>query len=141
MRCLIASLIGVVIILAASPTSRAETGVGIQFGSPSNVALSLRFDRLAFGVGWGFGDNGYLVVDADYWILKNELARQLDWFVGLGVGAFIGDPFRLNVRVPIGLQWMPAKEWEIFGQLAPALQVINEVDFIFGGAVGVRYCF
>jgi hypothetical protein len=30
------------------------TGIGIQFGSPSNVALSLRFSNLAMGIGWSF---------------------------------------------------------------------------------------
>jgi len=124
-----------------SSNATAETGVGLQFGEPGNVGLSLRFDNIAIGAGWKVGDNGYLAIDADYWLLKNNLANKLDWFLGVGIGARLGDPFRMAVRVPIGLQFMAAKEWEIFGQLAPALQLINEVDFEFGGAIGVRYCF
>jgi hypothetical protein len=81
------------------------------------------------------------VADIDYWLLKNELAKNLDWYLGVGAGLFIGDPFRLNIRVPIGLQWMATKQIEIFGQVAPAFQVIDNTAFIFGGAVGVRYCF
>jgi hypothetical protein len=127
--------------VASAPTANAETGVGIQFGEPGNVGLSLRFDNIAIGAAWGFGDNGYLHVTADYWLMKNDLAKNLDWFLGLGADLGIGDPFTVAARVPIGLQWMPAKDWEIFGQVAPGLKVIDEVDFYFGGAIGVRYCF
>ena len=135
------STILLVAIIAATfaNTSKAETGIGIQFGEPVSAGLSLRFDNIAIGAGWKFGDNGYLAVDADYWIGKNNLANQLDWFWGLGVGARLGDPFRLDGRVPIGLQWMPAKQWEIFGQVAPSLQIINEIKFQFSGAIGVRF--
>jgi len=129
------------VMLLAGTAATAETGVGIQFGEPGNVGLSLRFDNIAIGAGWNLGNNGYLAVDADYWIGDSRLANKLDWFWGVGVGARLGDPFRLSVRVPIGLQFMPAKEWEIFRQLAPALQVIDKLDFEFGGAIGVRYCF
>ena len=128
------------VVLALAPsTASAETGIGIQFGEPGNVGLSLRFDQIAIGAGWAFGDNGYLAIDADYWVLKKDLATNLDWFVGVGAGLRLGDPFRLSARVPVGLQWMPAKQWEIFGQLAPALQIINKIDFEFGAAVGVRF--
>ena len=141
MKKVFVTLFAAVLMLSATSIASAETGVGIQFGEPGNVGLSLRFDNIAIGAGWKLGDNGYLAVDADYWIGDNKLANKLDWFWGLGVGARFGTPFDLSVRVPIGLQFMPAKEWEIFGQLAPALQVIDEIDFEFGGAIGVRYCF
>lgn len=126
---------------ASAPTANAETGVGIQFGEPGNVGLSLRFDNFAIGAAWGLGDNGYLHVTADNWLIKDDLARKLDWFLGLGVDVGIGDPFRLAFRVPIGLQWMPEKEWEIFGQFAPGVWLIDDVDLYLGGAIGVRYCF
>jgi len=139
-RLLLLTVVTTTLALMAT-TAKAETGIGIQFGEPGNVGLSLRFDNIAIGAAWGFGDNGYLHVTADYWLLKNNIATKLDWFLGLGADLGIGDPFTVAARVPIGLQWMPAKDWEIFGQVAPGLKLINEVDFYFGGAVGVRYCF
>jgi hypothetical protein len=135
-------LIGLALALTLASTSgKAETGLGLQFGDPLNVALSARFDDIAIGAGWRFGDGGYLVADIDYWLLKNDLAKDLDWYLGPGVGVLIGDPFRLNIRGVLGLQWMPAKQWEIFGQVAPYLQLINELQLRVGGAVGVRYIF
>jgi hypothetical protein len=127
-----------VAIALAPATASAETGIGIQFGEPGNVGLSLRFDRIAIGASWGFGDNGYLYVDADYWLLKNNIAKQLDWYLGLGAGIGLGDPFRLAARVPVGLQWMPAKNIEIFGQIVPGLKIIDKTGFYLGAAVGVR---
>ena len=137
--CLLVAIVGSMALSA--PSLKADNGIGIQFGEPGNVGLSLRFDNIALGAAWGFGGDGYLHVTADYWLMKNDLAKNLDWFLGLGADVGIGDPFTLAARVPIGLQWMPAKDWEIFGQVAPGLRVIDEVDFYFGGAVGVRYIF
>jgi hypothetical protein len=117
------------------------TAAGIQFGYPGNVGLSLRFDRIAVGAAWNFGDNGYLHVTADYWLLKNNLAKNLDWYLGPGVNLGVGDPFALGVRLPIGLQWIPADHIEIFGEAAPCLWLIDAVDFDFNGAVGIRYIF
>lgn len=136
----VVAMLGVTQVSAAN-NGASGTAVGIQFGSPGNVALSLRFSQLAIGAGWKLGDNGYLVLDIDYWLLHSELAKNLNWFVGPGVGLGIGDPFTLAIRVPIGLQWMATKNIEVFGQLAPAFQVIDATDFKLGGAVGVRYVF
>ena len=140
-RTLLVVAVAALMAVYGGQQAQAETGVGIQFGEPGNVGLSLRFENIAVGAAWSFAGDGYLAVDADYWIIKENLAKNLDWFLGPGVGIRLGDPFRLAIRGVPGLQWKPAPEWEIFGQVAPALQIINEIDFEFGGAVGVRYCF
>lgn len=130
----------VVSVLFLTPqTSRSETGIGIQFGDPGNVGLSLRFDNLAIGAAWGFGNGGYLHTTIDYWMLKNNLSTNLDWFLGPGVDVGIGEPFTLAARVPIGLQWMPTKKIEVFGMVAPGLQIIDETKFYFAGTVGIRF--
>jgi hypothetical protein len=137
--CLLASIIGVMVVSA--PYLKADNGIGIQFGEPGNVGLSLRFDKLAIGASWDFGNDGYFHVTADQWLIKDDVAKKLDWFLGVGVDLGIGEPFTLAARLPIGLQWMPAKQWEIFGQVAPGLQLVDKTDFYIGGAVGVRYIF
>lgn len=117
----------------------AETGIGIQFGHPGTVGLSLRFDNIPIGAAWRFGGNGYLHTTADVWLLKENLAEHLDWYLGPGVDLGIGDPFLLSARVPIGLQWFPAEKIEVFGQLAPGLQIIDKSAFYFAAAVGIRF--
>lgn len=131
----------VTITPAIAGNADGSTAAGIQFGYPGNVGLSLRFDRIAIGAAWHLGDNGYLHVTADYWLLKNKIAKNLDWYLGPGVNLGIGDPFALGVRLPIGLQWIPVEHLEIFGEVAPCLWVIDAVDLDFNGAVGIRYIF
>ncbi|MBK7032291.1 MAG: hypothetical protein IPI24_08795 [Ignavibacteria bacterium] len=118
-----------------------STAAGIQFGYPGNVGLSLRFDRIAIGAAWHVGDNGYVHVTADYWLLKSSLAKNLDWYLGPGVNLGLGNPFALGVRLPVGLQWIPAEHLEIFGEVAPCLWLIDAVDLNINGAVGIRYIF
>ncbi len=126
------------LLFASAQTSSAETGIGLQFGEPTNVGLSVRLDNIALGIGWSFSGDGFLAIDADYWLMKNNLSQNLDWFAGLGVGVRLGSPLDLGARVPIGLQWMAAKNIEVFGQIVPELQIIDELKFKFGGAIGVR---
>ncbi len=132
-------------VMVSAPATFAQqdggTAVGVQFGYPGNVGLSMRFDRIAIGAAWHLGDNGYLHVTADYWLLKSTIVKNLDWYLGPGVNLGIGDPFAFGVRLPIGLQWIPFKHLELFGEVAPCLWLINAVDLDFNGAVGIRYIF
>lgn len=118
-----------------------DSGVGMQFGEPGTVGLSLRFSNTAIGAAWNFSDNGYLHVNIDQWAIREELAKPIDWFVGYGVDAGIGDDFRIAARIPVGLIWEPNKDFEVFAQVAPGLKVLPAVDFYFGAAVGARYRF
>ncbi len=115
------------------------TAIGIQFGYPGNVGLSLRLNNIAIGASWHLGDQGYLHTSIDYWMLHNRLAKDVNWYLGPGINLGIGDPFGLGVRLPVGLQWIPAKNLEIFGELAPSLWLIETTDFDINAAVGIRY--
>lgn len=126
-------------VQTSSAANEGGTGIGVQFGYPGNVGLSLRFDNVAVGAAWNLGGNGYLHATVDYWMIKNDLAKDLDWYLGPGLNIGIGNPFILGVRLPVGLQWMPVNRIEIFGELAPCLWLIDNVSFNWNGAVGVRY--
>ncbi len=138
MKSLLLSLILFVALLAPYQMY-ADTGIGIQFGHPGTVGLSLRFDNIPIGAAWRFGNSGYLHTTVDVWLLKENLAEHLDWYLGPGVDLGIGDPFLFAARVPVGLQWFPAERIEVFGQLAPGLQIINKSAFYFAGAIGIRF--
>lgn len=114
------------------------TAIGVLFGHPGNVGLSVRLN--AINVGVALQSNGsYIRTTLDHWTVCSKLGSDLNWFLGPGIDLGIGDPFLVAVRLPIGLQWMPAKQLEVFGQFAPGLQLINSVDFYWAGTVGVRY--
>jgi|GEM_PF-557284 len=132
-------MISLVSMQKASAVNESNTGIGVQFGYPGNVGLSLRFDNVAIGAAWSLRDNGYLHATVDYWLIKNNITTNLDWYLGPGINIGVGDPFILGVRLPVGLQWMLAERLEIFGEVAPCLWLINTVSFNWNGAVGIRY--
>jgi hypothetical protein len=126
--------------LASIGVAHAETAIGAQFGYPGNIGLSLRFDRTPIGVAWS---SDFLHGTADRWLKKQKAGDKLDWYYGLGVDAGIplddNEDFFLAGRVPVGLQLMVSPKIETFAELAPGLQVLNDVDFYWAGCVGVRF--
>lgn len=129
------------VLFLGTQKARCDNGIGIEFGEPLSVGLSLRVSTVALTAGWKVGDNGYFAGEVEYWLQRDDLLKNLFWYHGPGIGVRIGDPFKLSARWVIGLQWLPGKQIEIFGQLAPALQLVDETAFKLGGAVGIRYVF
>ena len=117
--------------------------VGVEFGYPGNIGLSLRFGHVPINLAWS---SDYLHGTLDYWILHESLAPDagagLNLYIGPGLDAGIpldnADAFALAIRVPIGLQLMVTDRVETFAELAPGVQVVDEVDFYWAGNLGIR---
>ena len=123
----------------------ADQGVGIVLGEPTG--LSYKSGNLAIGLGWSFtsADNR---IDAtiDWWLINDHLVEMFDWY--LGAGAKLGlklnqdnDTFNVGLRIPIGVQWWPTKELEVFAELSPGILLIPETKFDMGAGIGIRYYF
>jgi hypothetical protein len=118
-----------------------STAVGVSFGYPGNIGLSLRFARVPINLAWSAD---YLHGTLDYWVLHEALAPDvgLNLYIGPGLDAGIPlndvDAFALAVRVPIGLQWMVTDRVETFAELAPGVQLVDEVNFYWAGNLGIR---
>jgi hypothetical protein len=135
-------------LAATASTARAQTpgddgtaAVGLVFGYPGNIGLSLRFARTPINLAWS---QDFLHGTIDYWVLREPIAPDagLSLYVGPGLDAGIplddSENFGLAVRVPIGLQWMVTERVETFAELAPGVQVVDEVDFYWAGGLGIR---
>ena len=48
------------------------------------------------------------------------------WCSGVNLG--LADLSILGIHLPVGLQWMPARSIEIFGEVAPCLYVAQKKD-------------
>jgi hypothetical protein len=136
-------LVVVGLVLANLGTARAETAMGAVFGYPGNVGLSLRFDHTPLNVAWS--DN-FIHGTLDMWLKKTPMKDgngKMSWYYGVGADAGIplndNHDFFLAGRVPFGLQYMTSPKLELFGELAPGIQVLNEVDFYWAGSVGIRF--
>ena len=122
-------------------TGGTGAAVGVEFGYPGNIGLSLRFGRTPINLAWS---QDFLHGTIDYWVLREPIAPDvgLSLYIGPGLDAGIPlndvDNFGLAVRVPIGLQWMVTDRVETFAELAPGIQLVDEVDFYWAGNLGIR---
>ena len=129
--------------LACIGTARAETAIGAVFGYPGNVGLSMRFDNMPIGVAWS---DKFIHGTIDMWIKKTPMKDtegKMSWYYGPGGDVSIptdsAENFQLAFRVPIGLQYMATPQMELFGELAPGIKIIDNVDFYWAGSVGIRF--
>ena len=127
----------------AAGSARSETAIGAVFGYPGNVGLSLRFDNMPIGAAWS---NDFIHGTVDWWMKKTPMKDgdgKLAWYYGPGVDAGIPlddtHDFFLAGRVPIGLQFMLTPKLETFGEIAPGVQVLDELDFYWASSIGIRF--
>ena len=110
-------------------------GIGVQggynMGIPGNVAITFKLDSLPliFAGNFYFGDGFAIGLTGDYWVLNNNLAGPLNYFVGVGFGATIGgfnDDLLLaaSARLPVGLNMFLANNViEPYIQVVPMLRL------------------
>ena len=134
---------------------------------PLGIKVGMAFDQ-GFGVTAQFSNdiNVFLGNDglaADYILKRGEFGPDIpfQWYVGVGGamnwdnsyshyhndGTWHGEDYNsYKARVPLGVTLPFAKNWDVYGQLAPALEYRNkphDSDFEFGldFALGIRYAF
>lgn len=139
------------LFFAVTPLAVAQTGIGGQIGDPTGITLKfgVGYGAIDLAAGWDLGD--HFSAQGHYLLGENRLPTpEADLRFFYGPGAYLkvrnndgnddGDAdagFSFNV----GLGLYPTREIEIFGQITPRLQLIDETDFDFGGAIGLRYYF
>ena len=117
-------------LLSASSASATKIGFAVDKG----LGITAQFGNInAF-----IGDDG---ITGDYLFAHGKLSENepLNWFVG--AGAFMGWNHGYGVRLPVGLTFGFAKEWEVYAQVAPQLDIDSKTDFGVDGALGIRYAF
>ena len=133
------------LLLTAAPAAAQTTafGIGGQLGDPTGVAFRFGAGTSAFDLAAGWD------LDADRIFVQGHLLldeRRLgtappDLRLFYGPGAFLGagdDDAALGFSFNAGLNiW--TGPLEIFAQLTPRLQLVEETDFDLGGALGIRY--
>lgn len=156
--------------LSLSTASLANTpgpfGLGIVIGEPTGLSAKLWLDQkhaLDFGLSFSFDD--YLLIFSDYLFhfpgtfgSSSRFVTELTPYVGIGgVLAFANDrrldrdrhffgrerdTLGLGVRVPVGIEWVPAKvPLGVFIELVPGIALAPATDAFFEGGIGVRYYF
>jgi len=119
------------------------TGIGIVLGYPGNVGLSIKIKNFpVLGLSWYLGESPYFGGTLDYWIINNNIDSDFYWYIGVGAYAWIGNPFGLGPRLPIGLQWFPGSgPFELAIELAPALSLLPGIEPRIQGSLAFRFHF
>jgi hypothetical protein len=128
------------LLLSIAPKAGAEIAAGIILGEPTGV--SIRVDHFpVLGFAWSLRHN-WMHVHGDYIFIDNVLQDPLRWYLGGGLFIGVGDSHvNFGVRVPIGLQIQFHPNFEVFGELAPGITLLEETEPNIGGGIGIRYIF
>jgi len=136
----------VITILCASTSIKAQE-IGIRFGEViggNNVAidaiLSLgEFSRIHADLSFGNGVGIDAIFDFIYRPLGGE---TLNWYAGVGVNTFLGDPFLLGVPGELGLEYRFSFPLSVSLDWRPTLIVLETTDFSADQAgLNIRYIF
>lgn len=153
-------LVCTIVIVATSSVAFAANET-----KPLGIKVGMAVDQ-GFGVTAQFNDNinvflGNDGLSADYILKKGVFGPEIpfNWYVGVG-GVINWDNYENHwhgsnwhegdyntyaLRVPLGVSLTFAKNWDVYGQLAPALEYSdnhhNEFEFGLDFALGLRYAF
>ncbi len=133
------------LILMVPVASFAGTGIGLVVGEPTG--LTFKADNLVIGIGWSFASpDDRIDATIDWWLINENLTDILDWYLGAGAKVRVNlnqdtDTFNIGLRIPVGIQWWPTKELEVFGEIAPGLLLFPATDFDVSAGIGLRYYF
>jgi hypothetical protein len=139
-----------VVLLSGSAFAAGDFGLGIIAGEPTGISGELWLTSttaISGAAAWSFGggEDAFLV-QSDYLIHNFNLIRVDKGTMALyfGVGGrikFANDP-QVGIRIPVGLDYVfQGAPVDIFGELVPILDLVEETEVNFNAAIGVRYFF
>lgn len=126
-------------------------GLGIVFGDPSGITFQHKINERQFAdfyFAYNWDDEVMLMGDYKF-RLPGLFSSDVPVMPYVGIGAFLkiedhkhDDDLALGVRIPLGIEWkIPEAPITVFGELVPALKVINKTDGDFQAGIGARYFF
>jgi hypothetical protein len=133
------ALLSALTIIAFAPRVDAEIAAGIILGIPSGISLRIdHFPVLAFG--WDL-DGQEMHVQGDYIFIDKVLQDPLRWYLGAGLFLGVHHDVSFGVRIPLGLLIRFHPNFEVFGELAPGITLLEATGPAIGGGIGIRYVF
>ena len=125
------------------------TGFGV-YGSVGStmgggVNLSLKWGSFpVIGLKYNF-EGPQFHVSADYYAIDGEvIEKNLTYFVGGGAYAGVDgneDAFDFGLRIPVGLQFWPLKNIELFVSPVLTIPLLSTIELDFGAEFGGRVRF
>jgi hypothetical protein len=138
----------IIVLLFLVPQAHAKgVGVGLMLGETTGVtAKSPQGDTaLDAGLGWSVGGSNPLQLHGDHlWIVPGAMyykeSTALDLHFGIGGRMKFDDEINLGARFPIGLSSQLGEgRSEFFGEVAPIIDILPDLDVEGHVMVGVRF--
>lgn len=126
-----AILSGVATYVGAAKAADVKVGMGLDQGLSAVIKFEDRFNLAVGNDGMAF----------DYHFARGSFSQDVpfDWFVGAGAWYEWDDDFGL--RVPLGLDWNFAPNWNAYGHVNPEWQLHDKSKLKFGAGIGITYRF
>ena len=115
----------------ADNTPNIKAGFAFDMGFGASILINEKFNVM-------IGNDG---IAGDYIFKQGSFDDEIPftWYVGAGGYAEWDKGF--GVRLPLGLNYNFAKQWNAYAQIAPDLDFDSDVEFGAQGAIGLRYSF
>jgi hypothetical protein len=149
-------LMAALFMLTAAPAAHAAApgpfGLGVVLIDPTGLSANYYYERqksLAAALGWS---SKHLRLNLDHlWYRRDIIVidkTPIDLYYGVG-GRFYQHEKRngdneseIGVRVPVGVAYIFRKiPVQVFGELSPALIVVDDSAFVIDISIGARYYF
>jgi hypothetical protein len=150
MRALLSSAVLLLVLHFSVPDAHAQRGtfgIGGQVGDPTGLTLKFGSGARSFDLAAGWDLDDYLYVQGHLLLRERRLpgsTSDLRYFYGPGLFLSVRDTGRNDDDVNFGISFNAGLSYyfdafELFGQLTPRLQLVDDTDFDLGGAIGIRF--
>jgi hypothetical protein len=140
----------ILLLLLSSAVVLAQKGaIGIIAGEPTGLSGKVwtsSHTAIDAGLAWSTIDEKYVHIHADYlWGWKPVIEYKQPMEVYYGIGARLRSlqvDSRFGVRGVIGLDFdLKPIPFDIFGEVAPVMDLLPRTEFKFNGGIGFRILF
>ncbi len=124
-------------------------GLGVIIGEPTGISAKAWVSEkgaIDAGVAWSFREKGKFHLHADHlWHFPRKIRTSERFVLYAGVGGRLavgrGDGI-FGIRIPLGVVWWPHRApLDVFLELAPIVDLIEETELSANGGIGVRFFF
>ena len=147
-----AALILVTLLVTLSPAAAEEKrfGLGLIVGEPTGLSANYMLgpdNSIDLAVAWNVSGGNDFVLHADYlWYMHDFFqagTAKMPLYFGVGGRMVLrnNDSDKFGVRVPIGVSYRFADPGfvELFGEVAPVLDLAPSMKMSFNAGIGVRF--
>ncbi|WP_141734508.1 hypothetical protein [Oligoflexus tunisiensis] len=147
-----ATLLMLTVASPAHAATHGPFGLGISLIDPTGISANYYHEKQkSFAAALGWGDD-YLRLNLDHlWYRRDIIVIDripIDLYFGVGARYYQhekrnnDDESEIGIRFPVGVAYIFRKvPIQLFGELGPALVIVDESAFIIDIAIGGRYYF